>query len=113
MNEAINTEISVQPIAAIFEMALKSEAPWKILAPYIHDEAIDPPTRAWMCHQVLLCKTGFFADVAILQECQKEILKCLVDELRYIRRAEKPPLHPPPSSTDGDKYKWFADVDGK
>ena len=107
-------EVSVHVIGSIFEMALKNGAPWKILAPYIHDGAIDPPTRAWMCHRVLGHKR-FNSNEAICRECQNEILVCLSDELQCIKKAKKPPLHPPvpvpPPSTD-DKYKWF-DTDGK
>ncbi len=108
-------EVNVHVIGSIFEMALKNGAPWKILAPYIHDEAIDPPTRAWMCHRVL-GQRRFNSNEAISGECHSEILKCLSDELQCIKKskaaAAKPPLHPPrpvQSSTDGDKYKWFAE----
>lgn len=109
--DSSETEISVHVIGSIFEIALKNEAPWKILAPYTHDEAIDPSTRAWMCHRVLGHRR-FNSNEAIRVECQIEILKCLSDELQCIKKAKKPPLHPPVAASVDDKYKWF-DVDGK
>lgn len=104
-------EFDISNIAIIFNAALKANIVWSNLASYIHDEALDPSTRAWMCGRALSNKGYLTYDQQ--DECRKEILKCLSDELQCIKKAKKPPLHPPrPSSTSDDKYKWF-DTDGK